>query len=134
VNNESQKKGKMVERYKSPSPTFNDEHARVMELIKRIIPCTYCGSHNHCVAVCWKQKVYRKKIMVTRSTPRQDDATLQVKKNCMRIQHNQDKSWENPMGIQLSPGKASLNLSQHEIIAHIVKGMGIVKIVVGSCI
>jgi hypothetical protein len=41
----------MVKRYKSPSPIFNDEHARVMELIKRTIPCTFCINHNHCVAV-----------------------------------------------------------------------------------
>jgi hypothetical protein len=76
ANSESRKKGKMVERYKYPSPTFNEEHSRVMELIKRTIPCTFCGSHNHCVAVLWKKKVYGKKIMATRSTPRQDDATL----------------------------------------------------------
>jgi hypothetical protein len=76
ANIESQKKGKKVERYKSPSPTFNDEHVRVMELIRRTIPCTFCGSHYHCVAVCWKKKVNKKNIMATRSTPRQDDATL----------------------------------------------------------
>jgi hypothetical protein len=51
----------------------------------------------------------------------------------MQIQHNQDKSRENPMGIQLNPTKASLNSSYIEIIAHIVKEMGIVKIVVGIC-
>jgi hypothetical protein len=69
-------KGKMVERYKSPSPTFNGEHVRVMELIKRTIPCTFCDNHNHCVVVCWKQMVYIKKTMETRSTPRQDDVIL----------------------------------------------------------
>jgi hypothetical protein len=52
-----------------------------MDLIRKMIPCTFCSSHNHCVADCWKQKVYGRKIMATRSTPRRDDVTLQVKKN-----------------------------------------------------
>jgi hypothetical protein len=38
------------------------------------------------------------------------------------------------MGIQLSQGKASSNSFEHETLAHIVKRMDIVKIVVGSCI
>jgi hypothetical protein len=52
-----------------------------MEIIQRKIPCTFCGSKQHCVAVCWKQKVYNKKVMAMRSMPRRDDATLQIKKD-----------------------------------------------------
>jgi hypothetical protein len=81
ANSESWKKGKQVERYKAPSPTFIDEHARVVNLMRKRIPCTFCSSHNHCVADCWKHKVYGRKIMVTRSTPRHNDVTLQVKNN-----------------------------------------------------
>jgi hypothetical protein len=70
-NSESQRKGKRIERYRSPSPTFDKEQDRIMEIIQRKIPCTFCGSKQHCVAVCWKQKVYSKKVMETRSMPRQ---------------------------------------------------------------
>jgi hypothetical protein len=81
ANSELWKKGEKVERYKSPSPTFTDEHARVMNLIRKMIPCTFCTRHNHYVVDYWKQKVYERNIMVTRSTPRCNDMTLQVKKN-----------------------------------------------------
>jgi hypothetical protein len=52
VNSESHKKGKKVERYKSPSPTFTNEYARVMDLIRKMIPCKFCRIHNHCVVDC----------------------------------------------------------------------------------
>jgi hypothetical protein len=77
-----------------------------MELIRRTIPCTFCGSHNHCVAVCWKKKVYGKNIMATRSTPRQDDATLQVKKNprANSVQPRQESEKSNGDSTQSGQG------------------------------
>jgi len=53
----------------------------IMKIAKRTYPCTLCGSSNHCVDECWKHKYYNKKVHATRSSPRKDDATSQVKKS-----------------------------------------------------
>jgi hypothetical protein len=52
-----------------------------MDLIRKMIPSRFVPAITIYVAVCWKQKVHGKKIMMTRSTPRVDEATLKVKNN-----------------------------------------------------
>ena len=79
------KKGKKKKSSSSDSGSDFFYQNWVVETVKRIYPCKFCGSSWHCVEHCWKHRAYNKKVGATKIQTQEDDETLQVKKSTGKI-------------------------------------------------